>query len=63
MLPEKCEKLRALPLPIIFPGSGVSSDEGEGSGIGKGLDLFLLREVRGAVEQVLSVSLVNGISG
>ncbi len=37
--------------------------EDDGTALGKVLDLFLFREVRGAVEQVLSVKLSNGTGG
>ncbi len=37
--------------------------EDEGTALGRVLDLFLFREVRGAVEQVLGVSLTNGNGG
>ncbi len=37
--------------------------EDEGTALGKVLDLFLFREVRGAVEQVLGVKVSNGTGG
>ena len=37
--------------------------EDEGTALGRVLDLFLFREVRGAVEQVLGVKLSNGNGG
>ena len=37
--------------------------EDDGTALGRVLDLFLFREVRGAVEQVLGVSLSNGNGG
>ncbi len=37
--------------------------EDEGTALGRVLDLFLFREVRGAVEQVLGVKVSNGTGG
>ena len=42
---------------------GALAIEDEGSALGKVLDLFLFREVRGAVEQVLGVKVSNGNGG
>ena len=52
------------PSPSLRPGVNLEDvREDEGHMLGALLDLFLFREVRGAVEQVLGVKVSNGNGG